>query len=121
MSPTKLYINVSRQTWAFVLSPKKRLSDTILRLFTALSLSMNHVYTTETLGKELKKEQRTLCKGFTNKNFKYIPVHWDKCQAKLGKLMFMANHTIDYWGPDGMWLSNCSDDINSLCVIMLLK
>ena len=51
---------------------------------------MNHVYTTETLG----KEQRTLCKEFTNKNFKYIPVHWDKCQAKSGKLMFMANHTI---------------------------
>ena len=54
---------------------------------------MNHVYTTETLGKELKKEQRTLCKGFTN-NFKYIPVHWDKCQAKSGKLMFIDNHTI---------------------------
>ena len=85
-------------------------------------------YTTETLGKELKKEQRIfftkglqICKGFTNKNFKYIPVDWDKRQAKLGKLMFMANHTIVYWGPHGMWLSNCSDDINSLCVIMLLK
>ena len=44
-------------------------------LLTALSLSMNHVYTTKTLGKELKKKQRTLCKGFTNKTFKYIPVH----------------------------------------------
>ena len=55
MSPTKLYINVSRQTWAFVLSPKIRLSDTILRLFTALSLSINHVYTTKTLEKKLEK------------------------------------------------------------------
>ena len=43
----------------------------LLGLFTALSLSMNHVYTTKTLGKELWKEQRTLCKGFTYKNFKY--------------------------------------------------
>ena len=27
--------------------------------------------------------------------------------------MFMANHTIVNWGPHGIWLSNCSDDINS--------
>ena len=47
----------------------------LLGLLTALSLSMNHVYTTKTLGKELKKKQRTPSKGFTNKNFKYIPVH----------------------------------------------
>ena len=52
---------------------------TLLRLFTALSLSINHVYTTETLGKELEeklgKKQRTLCKGLTYKNFTYTPVH----------------------------------------------
>ena len=93
----------------------------LLRLFTALSLSVNHVYTTETLGKELGKEQRTLCRGFTNKNFKYTPVRWDKCQGKSGKLMFVANHTIVNWEPHGMWLPNCSDDITVLCVIMLLK
>ena len=27
--------------------------------------------------------------------------------------MFMANYTIVDWRPHGMWLSNCSDDINS--------
>ena len=27
--------------------------------------------------------------------------------------MFMVNHTIVDGGPHGMWLSNCSDDINS--------
>ena len=27
--------------------------------------------------------------------------------------MFVANHIIVDWGPHGMWLSNCSDDINS--------
>ena len=27
--------------------------------------------------------------------------------------MFMANHTIVDWGPPGVWLSNCSDDVNS--------
>ena len=112
MGPAELCINVSRQTWAFGLPPKKDFR-TLLGLFTALSLSVNHVYTTETLGKELGKEQRTLCEGFTYKNFTYTPVCWDKCQPKSGKLMFVANHTIVDWGPHGMWLSNCSDDINS--------
>ena len=83
-----------------LLTPKEDF-QTLLGLFTALSLSVNHVYTTETLG----KEQRTLCKGFTYKNFKHTPVRWDKCQAKSGKLMFVANHTIVDWGPHGMWLS----------------
>ena len=27
--------------------------------------------------------------------------------------MFMANFTTVDWGPHGMWVSNCSDDINS--------
>ena len=27
--------------------------------------------------------------------------------------MFMANYTIVDWGPHGMWVSNCSNDINS--------
>ena len=112
MGPAKLCINVSRQTWAFALPPKEDF-QMLLRLFTALPLSVNHVYTTETLGKELGKEQRTLSKAFTNKNFKYTLVHWDKCQAKSGKLMFVANHTIVKWGPHGMWLPNCSGDINS--------
>ena len=65
--------------------PKKDF-QILLRLFTALSLSINHVYTTETLGKELEKKlgkkQRTLCKVFTYKNFTYTPVRWDKCQTK---------------------------------------
>ena len=74
MGPTELCINISQQTWVFALPPKEDF-QTLVGLFTALSLSMNHVYTTETLGKELKKEQRTLCKGFTSENFKYIPVH----------------------------------------------
>ena len=123
MGPTKLYINVNQQKWAFVLPPKRNF-HMLLGLFTALSLSMNHVYTTETLGKELKKEQRMfftkgllICKGFTNKKLKYIPVHWDKCHTKSGKLMFVANHTIADWGPHGIWLSNCSDDINRTIIL----
>ena len=74
---------------------------------------MNHVYSTETLGKVLGKEQITLCKGFTYKNFTYTPVPWDKYQTKSRKSMFVANHTIVDWGPHGMWLSDCSDDINN--------
>ena len=60
LGPGKLCINVRRQIWAFILPPKEDLR-TLLGLFTALSLSVNHVYTTETLGKELGKEQKTLC------------------------------------------------------------
>ena len=108
MGPAALCINVSRQTWAFFLPPKKNFRR-LLRLFTALSFYENHVNTTETLG----KGQKSLCKGFTYKNFKYTPIHWDRCQAKSGKLMFGANYTIVDWGPHGMWLSNFSDDINS--------
>ena len=119
MGPAKLCINISRQTWAFVLPPKQDF-QTLLGLFTALSLSVNHVYTTETLRKELEKElvkkQKTLYKGFTYKNFTYTPAHWDKCQTKSRKSMFVANHTIVDWGPHGMWLSDCSDDIhNTVC------
>ena len=119
MGPAKLCINVSRQTWAFALPPKEDFRM-LLILFTALSLSVNHVYTTETLGKELGKEQRTLCNAFTNNNFKYTPVHWDKCQGKSGKLMFVANHTIVDWGPHGMWLT-AQMILIALHVFMLLK
>ena len=41
----------------------------------------NHVNITKTLGQGQKVE----CKGFTYKDFKYTPVYWDRCQAKLGK------------------------------------
>ena len=69
----------------------------------------NHVNITKTLGQGQKVE----CKGFTYKDFKYTPVYWDRCQAKSGKLMFMANYTIVNWGPHSMCVSNCLDDINS--------
>ena len=71
MGPAKLCINVSRQTWAFALPPKEDFRM-LLRSFTALFVREPYLYTTEILQKELEKEQRTLCKGFTNKNFKYI-------------------------------------------------
>ena len=59
LGPGKLCINVSQQTWAFILPPKEDL-QTLLGFFTAFSVSVNHIYTTETLGKELGKEQKTL-------------------------------------------------------------
>ena len=68
MGPTKLCI-VSRQTWAFVLPPKRNF-HTLLGLFTALSFYENHGNTTKTVGKGQKLE----CKGFTYKDFKYTPV-----------------------------------------------
>ena len=70
MSLAELCINFSRQTWASILLPKKNFRR-LLGLFTALSFYENHVNTTETLG----KGQKSLCKGFTYKNFKYTPVH----------------------------------------------
>ena len=108
MGPTKLCINISQQTWAFVLSPKKNF-HTLLELFTALSFYENPVNTTKTL----EKGQKLKCKGVTYKNFKYTPVYWNRCQAKSEKLMFVANYTIVDWGPHDIWLSNCSDYINS--------
>ena len=62
-------------------------------------MSENHLYINETLGKELGEEEKTLCKGFTYKNFTYTPVHWGKGQAKSRKLMLVANHKIIDWGP----------------------
>ena len=116
VGPAKLCINISQQIWAFLLPPKEDF-QTLLGLFTALSLFVNHIYITETLGKELGKElgknRKHYRKGLLiKKNFTYSPVHWDKCQTKLKKSMFVANHTIVDWGPHGMWLSDCSDDIN---------
>ena len=69
MGPAELCINVSRQTWAFILPPKENF-HTLLRLFTALSFYENHANTTNTLGQGQKLE----CKGFTYKDFKYTPV-----------------------------------------------
>jgi len=82
---------------------------------------VNHVYSTETLGKVLGKEQITLCKGFTYKNFTYTPVPWDKCQAKSAKLMFVANYTIVDQVPHGMWLSNCSKEVNSMVYYYVMQ
>ena len=56
MGPAELCLNVNQQTWAFVLFPKEDF-QTLLPFF-----CLNHVYTTETLGKELGKEQKTLRK-----------------------------------------------------------
>ena len=47
MGPAELCINVSQQTWAFALPPQKDFWM-LFGLFTALSLSVNQVYTTET-------------------------------------------------------------------------
>ena len=69
MGPTKLCTNVSRQTWTFVLPPKRSF-HTLLGLFTALSFYKN-VNTTKTL----KKRQKLKYKGFTYKDFKYTSVY----------------------------------------------
>ena len=70
MGPAELCINVSQQTWALILPPKKNFC-TLFRLFTALAFYENHVNTTNTLGKGQKLE----CKGFTYKDYKYTPVY----------------------------------------------
>ena len=47
MGPEKLCINISRQTWAFILPPQRNF-HTLLELFTALPFCENHVNTTKT-------------------------------------------------------------------------
>ena len=63
MGPAVVCINVSQQTCVFFLPPKEDLRK-LLGLFT-----VNHVYATETLGKELGKEQKTLCKRLLMKHY----------------------------------------------------
>ena len=81
---------------------------------------MNHVYTTETLGKELGKEQRTLYKGFTYKNFTYTPVQWDKCQTKSRKLMFVVIIQLLIGDPMVCGYLSAQKMLTALCVTMLL-
>ena len=55
----------ARQNYALTLADKLRLPLKedflmLLGLLTALSLSMNHVYTTKTLGKELEKTKNIM-------------------------------------------------------------
>ena len=56
MGPAKLCINIGLQTWAFVLPPKEHF-QTVLPFFCLWTM-----FTTETLGKELGKKQKPLCK-----------------------------------------------------------
>ena len=120
MGPTKLYINVNQQTGAFVLPPKKNI-HTLLGLFTAISFSMSRVYTIQTLGKELGKEQRTLCKAFTNKNFKYIPVHWDKLRPDQENQCLWLIIQLSNGDPMVCGYLTAHTILTALCVIMLLK
>ena len=60
--PSRIVHKRQPTTLCFHPASQKGFSE-LLALFAALSLSVNHVYTTETLGKVLGKEQRTLCKG----------------------------------------------------------
>ena len=62
MGPAVLRINVSQQTWVFVPPPKDL--RTLFGLFT-----VNHVYTTKTLGKELGEKQKTLKKWLLMKYY----------------------------------------------------
>ena len=70
MGPAELCINVSQQTWAFILPPKENF-HTLFRLSTALSFYENHGNTTKTL----RQGQKLECKGFTYKDFKYTPIY----------------------------------------------
>ena len=59
MGPIKLCINVNRQTWAFVLTPKRNV-HTLLGLFTDLPFYENHVNTTKTLKKKKKDKSENI-------------------------------------------------------------
>ena len=78
LGPGKLCINVGPQTWVFLLPPKEDFG--IL-----LPLSVNHV--TETLGKGLGKEQKTLCK-------RLLALRWNITMIKD----FLAGLTVE-WHP----------------------
>ena len=113
--PSKIVHKCQPLNLGFRPASKRKLSDIAWIIYCPFFVC-KPCYTTETLGKELGKylgkEQRTLCKGFTEKLYLYS--HFlGKCQTKSRKSMFVSNHTIVDWGPNGMWLSDCSEDINN--------
>ena len=90
----------------------------MLGLFTTLSLSVNHVYIAETLGKELGKEEKIknkkhYTKGLLIKTLLIFLFTGTNVKPNQKKSMFLANHTVVDWGPHSMWLSDCSDDNNN--------
>ena len=83
MGPAKLCINISRQTWAFILPPKEDLRP--LLPFFCLSTK----FTTETLG----KEQKTLCK-------RLLTQRWNITMTKdfLAGLLLLESSSISKLG-----------------------
>ena len=92
---------------------KKKEFHTFLGLFTALSFYENHVNTT----KAARKGQKLEYNGFTDKDFKYTPVYWDRCQAKclwpITPLLIGDPRVCGYLTAQMILIV--------LCVIMLLK
>ena len=78
MGPAKLCINVSRQTWAFVLPPKEDFR-TLLPFFCLWTM-----FITETLG----KEQKTLCK-------RLLTLRWNITMTKD----FLTGLTVEWHPP----------------------
>ena len=87
--PRKIMHKHLRTNLGFCPTSKRRLSDIV-----ALSLSVNHVYTIKTLGKELGKEQKTLyimlCKWLK----RLLTLCWNIAVTKD----FLAGLTVE-WHP----------------------
>ena len=109
--PSRIIHKYQLTNLGFHCASKKGLSDIAWIIYYSFFYE-NHVNNTETLGKG---------KEFTYKNFKYISVHWDRCQAKSGKLMFVANYTIVDWDPMVCSYLTVQMILIALYVIMLLK
>ena len=88
MGPAKLCINIGWQTWAFILPPKEDFR-TLLPFFCLWTM-----FTTETLGKELGKEQKTLCK-------RLLTQRWNSAMTKdflAGLLLLLESSSISKLG-----------------------
>ena len=89
MGPATLCINVVRQTWAFVLPPKEDY-QTLLPFFCLWTM-----FTTETLGKELGKEQKTLYIMLLRWLKRLRTLHWNITMTKD----FLAGLTVEWHPP----------------------
>ena len=93
----KLCVNLSWQIWVLVLPPREDLR-TLLVLFT-----VNHVYTFETLGKELGKEQKTLCIMLLKWLKRLLTLWWNITMIKD----FLAGLTREWHPPvlESSWIN----------------
>ena len=117
MGPAELCINVSRQTWAFILPPKENF-HTLLRLLTALSFYEDHANTASTLGQDKRWNATGLLIRILNIGLLFVEIdvklnHGNSCVWPITPLLIGDPMVCGYRTAQMI--------LTVPCVIMLLK